>query len=72
MKSQQKVTTDKIKDLDVVIKSFKRRMKKHPEENHRYSIKQFCDEQLREVKRSIKDMEDFLTSDTDNYGEEER
>jgi len=66
MKTSDNKKVDKVKDLDVIIKSFKRRMKKHPEENYRHHLKEYSDEQLRELKRSIREMEDFI-----NFQEEE-
>jgi hypothetical protein len=72
MKTSENKKVDTVKDLDVIIKSFKRRMKKHPEENYSGLIHKYSDEQFKELKRSIKDMEDFIEMNNEgDFGEEE-
>jgi hypothetical protein len=65
MRKEAKESVANVKDLDVVIKFLKRRMKKHPEENHRNYINKYADEQMRALKQSVREIEDFLSFNDD-------
>ena len=71
MKKQENQNVDKVKELDSIIKSFRRRVRKHPEENYQYHVNKYSDEQVNELKRSNRTLNNFLTlQNQDNNNDE--
>lgn len=68
-----KETADKIKEMDAVVKSIKRRIKKHPEEKGLPQAKgQYYEKQFYYLRRQTSLLNDFISheNEDENYGEE--
>lgn len=71
MKRHKKKTepADKVREMDAIVKSIKRRIKKHPEEAGLNKEKdRYYDKQLSYLKASTKNLTDFINGE--DHGEE--
>ena len=62
-----KETADKIKEMDAVVKSIKRRIKKHPEENGLSQVKGlYYEKQFHYLKRQTNLLNDFINHENED------